>query len=132
MKASGIVADDVNLKVPDDEGFLLRFLRARKFDSQKAFAMVREITRECLDLKRENQLQRYYLMKLKCPELFGCPLPSENGKVFELQAQNMLQQRDQLGRRVYIIRVGAKTSLHTLTTMTEKQFQTILIPQEFQ
>lgn len=45
-------------------------------------------------------------MKLKCPELFACPLPSENCKVFELQAQNMLQQRDQLGRRVYVMRVG--------------------------
>lgn len=45
-------------------------------------------------------------MKLKCPELFACPLPSENAKVFELQAQNMLQQRDKLGRRIYIIRLG--------------------------
>lgn len=36
----GIVADDVNLNVPDEEEFLLRFLRARKFDSQKAFTMV--------------------------------------------------------------------------------------------
>lgn len=45
-------------------------------------------------------------MKLKYPELFSCPLPSQNGKVFELQAQNMLQQRDQFGRRIYVIRVG--------------------------
>lgn len=46
------------------------------------------------------------MMKLKCPELFGCPLPSECNNVFQLQAQNMLLSRDQLGRRVYIIRVG--------------------------
>lgn len=50
-------------------------------------------------------------MKLKCPELFGCPLPSNNTKVFELQAQNMLPKRDQLGRRVYIIRVGKSVSI---------------------
>lgn len=45
-------------------------------------------------------------MKLKCPDLFRCPLPSESESVFGLQAQNMLRSRDQFGRRVYIIRVG--------------------------
>lgn len=45
-------------------------------------------------------------MKLKCPDLFRCPLPSESESVFQLQAQYMLSSRDQLGRRVYIIRVG--------------------------
>lgn len=45
-------------------------------------------------------------MKLKCPELFRCPLPSDEEKVFDLQAQNMLLQRDQSGRRIYVIRVG--------------------------
>lgn len=45
-------------------------------------------------------------MKLKCPELFQCSLPSENNTVFDLQAQNMLAERDQYGRRVYVIRLG--------------------------
>lgn len=45
-------------------------------------------------------------MKLKFPELFSCPLPSECCKTFDLQAQNMLQHRDHLGRRIYMIRVG--------------------------
>ncbi|KAJ8975851.1 hypothetical protein NQ317_017345, partial [Molorchus minor] len=84
-----MVKNDPNFSIPDNDQFLLRFLSARKFDSKKAFHM----------------LQRYFLMKIKCPELFGCPLPSECGNMFELQAQNMLQERDQLGRRVYIIRV---------------------------
>lgn len=47
-------------------------------------------------------------MKLKCPELFGCPLPSVCSNVFELQAQNMLSSRDQFGRRIYVIRVGIR------------------------
>lgn len=56
-------------------------------------------------------------MKLKCPELFMCPLPSEHSKVFDLQAQHMLPQRDQLGRRVYVMRVGncKKNSPETFT-----------------
>lgn len=35
--------DDGNLIVPDTDEFILRFLRARKFDSQKAFRMVKTI-----------------------------------------------------------------------------------------
>ncbi|CAG9835150.1 unnamed protein product [Diabrotica balteata] len=84
-----MVENDTNLTVPNTDEFLIRFLRARKCDSTKAFHM----------------LQRYFLMKIKCPELFQCPLPSECGTMFELQAQTMLSSRDQLGRRVYIIRV---------------------------
>ncbi|CAH1175807.1 unnamed protein product [Phaedon cochleariae] len=84
-----MLQNDTNIRVPDHDKFLVRFLRARKFDSKKAFHMLR----------------RYYLMKIKCPELFGCPLPSQSETMFQLQAQNMLSQRDQLGRRVYIIRV---------------------------
>ncbi|XP_072387248.1 alpha-tocopherol transfer protein-like [Diabrotica undecimpunctata] len=84
-----MVENDTNLTVPNTDEFLMRFLRARKCDSTKAFHM----------------LQRYFLMKIKCPELFQCPLPSECGTMFELQAQTMLSSRDQLGRRVYIIRV---------------------------
>ncbi|XP_019757030.1 alpha-tocopherol transfer protein-like [Dendroctonus ponderosae] len=88
---TNLVSNDPNLTVPNNNEFLLRFLRARKFHSSKAFQM----------------LQRYYIMKLKFPELFSCPLPSECGKTFDLQAQNMLQHRDRLGRRIYMIRVDS-------------------------
>lgn len=44
-------------------------------------------------------------MKLKCPQLFQSALPSQIDNVFELQAQTMLENRDQFGRRVYVIRV---------------------------
>ena len=45
-------------------------------------------------------------MKLRCPELFKVPLPSEKQYILEMQAQNMLEDRDGNGRRVYIFRVG--------------------------
>ncbi|KAF5300274.1 hypothetical protein FQA39_LY11131 [Lamprigera yunnana] len=82
-----LVTNDKNLTVPED--FEIRFLRARKFDSSKAFRM----------------MQRYFMMKLKFPELFKCPLPSQITTILDFQAQNMLPNRDQFGRRVYIIRV---------------------------
>lgn len=84
-----MIIGEENLFVPTDDAFLTKFLRARKYDTQKAFHMV----------------QRYYVMRLRCPELFRIPLPSENARVFELQAQWMLPERDQFGQRVYIIRV---------------------------
>ncbi|CAG2067270.1 unnamed protein product, partial [Timema podura] len=55
---------------------------------------------------REIGLQRYYVMKLRCPELFKIPRPSEKKYILEMQAQNMLEDRDGFGRRVYIFRVG--------------------------
>ncbi|XP_063239563.1 clavesin-2-like isoform X2 [Bacillus rossius redtenbacheri] len=88
-KLRSLVADEKNLHIRTDDAFLLRFLRARKFDVRKAFHM----------------LQRYYVMKLRCPELFKVPRPSEKMHILEMQAQNMLEDRDALGRRVYVFRV---------------------------
>nr|CAD7455543.1 unnamed protein product [Timema tahoe] len=84
-----MIVAETNLHVPADDAFLLRFLRARKFNCTKAFHM----------------LQRYYVMKLRCPELFKIPRPSEKKYILEMQAQNMLEDRDGFGRRVYIFRV---------------------------
>ncbi|PSN38176.1 hypothetical protein C0J52_14560 [Blattella germanica] len=84
-----LVKAETHLHVRTDDAFLLRFLRARKFNCAKAFHM----------------LQRYYIMKLRCPELFKVPRPSEKKHILEMQAQNMLEDRDSGGRRVYIFRV---------------------------
>ncbi|KAK7869905.1 hypothetical protein R5R35_013701 [Gryllus longicercus] len=84
-----MVVAERNLHVRTDDAFLLRFLRARKFNCSKAFHM----------------LQRYYVMKLRCPELFRVPRPSEKSHILEMQVQNMLDERDSFGRRVYIFRV---------------------------
>uniref|UniRef100_A0A1Y1LTY1 CRAL-TRIO domain-containing protein n=1 Tax=Photinus pyralis TaxID=7054 RepID=A0A1Y1LTY1_PHOPY len=106
-----LVANDKNLRLPEDDAFLIRFLRAKKFDGHKAFHM----------------LQRYYLMKIKYPELITCPLPSEVSRILNFQAQNMLVNRDQFGRRVYIIRVDNFDS----TQMTiEEVFRTNILALE--
>ncbi|XP_021922038.1 clavesin-2-like isoform X1 [Zootermopsis nevadensis] len=84
-----MVLAETHLHVRTDDAFLLRFLRARKFNCAEAFRM----------------LQRYYIMKLRCPELFKTPRPSEKQHILEMQAQNMLEDRDSNGRRVYIFRV---------------------------
>lgn len=56
-------------------------------------------------------MQMYYLMRLRCPELFCAAKPSENGKVFDLQAQCVLNDRDQFGQRVYVIRLGERRKI---------------------
>ncbi|XP_039279354.1 alpha-tocopherol transfer protein isoform X2 [Nilaparvata lugens] len=78
-----------NLNAKTDDAFLLRFLRAKKFDVPKAFFT----------------LQRYYQMKYESPELFKVPRPSKKLHILDMQCQNMLEQRDNNGSRVYIFRV---------------------------
>jgi hypothetical protein len=56
-------------------------------------------------------------MKLRCPELFRVPRPSEKQHILEMQAQNMLDERDSSGRRVYIFRVGQYSYLSLLAKM---------------
>jgi hypothetical protein len=53
-------------------------------------------------------------MKLRCPELFRVPRPSEKQHILEMQAQNMLDERDSSGRRIYIFRVGQYSYLSLL------------------
>ncbi|XP_046675261.1 alpha-tocopherol transfer protein-like isoform X2 [Homalodisca vitripennis] len=95
------IADDLDLHACTDDAFLLRFLRARKFNTTKAFALI----------------QRYYQMKLECPDLFRTPRPSEKTHVLEMQAQCVLDDRDHNGSRVYIFRVGQIKSLTTLAAI---------------
>jgi len=60
-------------------------------------------------------------MKLRCPELFRVPRPSEKQHILEMQAQNMLDERDSSGRRVYIFRVGQYSYMLLLAKMQRIQ-----------
>lgn len=81
---------DLNQKGREDEAFLLRFLRAKKFDVEKSFKM----------------MQKYYHMKEHSPDLFHVSPPSDLKPMLEMQIQCMLPQKDNHGRQVYVFRVG--------------------------
>lgn len=83
---------DLNAKGREDEAFLLRFLRAKKFDVDKSFKM----------------LQKYYWMKEHSAELFHVSPPTDLKPMLEMQIQCMLPQKDNHGRQVYIFRVGKR------------------------
>ncbi|XP_050101255.1 alpha-tocopherol transfer protein-like isoform X2 [Anopheles aquasalis] len=72
-----------------DDSFLLRFLRAKKFDVEKAFKM----------------MQKYYKMKEEHPEIFKVSPPSEMKFMLEMQIQTMLPKKDEHGRQIYLFRV---------------------------
>jgi len=74
----------------EDEAFLLRFLRAKKFDIEKAFKM----------------MQKYYWMKEHSPELFHVSPPTDLKAMLEMQIQCMLPQKDAHRRQIYVFRVG--------------------------
>lgn len=81
---------ELTQKGRNDEAFLLRFLRAKKFDVDKSYKM----------------MQKYYWMKEHSPELFHVSPPSDLKSMLEMQIQCMLPQKDNHGRQVYVFRVG--------------------------
>ncbi|KAL7042477.1 hypothetical protein ACKWTF_001152 [Chironomus riparius] len=84
-----ITSCDLNKRGREDDAFLLRFLRAKKFDVDKSFKMI----------------QKYYWMKVHSPELFHVSPPSDLKSMLEMQIQCMLPQPDLQGRQIYLFRV---------------------------
>jgi hypothetical protein len=87
---SMITSSDLNKRGREDDAFLLRFLRAKKFDVDKSFKMI----------------TKYYWMKVHSPELFHVSPPSDLKSMLEMQIQCMLPQPDLQGRQIYLFRVG--------------------------
>ncbi|BFZ21417.1 hypothetical protein BsWGS_24456 [Bradybaena similaris] len=78
------------LKPRTDVKFLLRFLRARKFDQERTFQLVKN----------------YYDVRLQSPEIFDDLKPSRVRHVIEDGTVEVLKQRDDIGCKVIVIRPG--------------------------
>jgi len=99
-----LVEAEENLVCSTRDEFLIKFLRAKKFDYEKSFKMV----------------QRYCAMRSRSPQNFMKSLPSLAKDTFDCQLQNVLPHRDNLARRVFIFRVG---KWNTVTTTPEEIFR---------
>uniref|UniRef100_T1IME1 CRAL-TRIO domain-containing protein n=1 Tax=Strigamia maritima TaxID=126957 RepID=T1IME1_STRMM len=76
-----------------DDAFLLRFLRARKFDINRAFQLIKN----------------YYKIRLQNPHIYINYRPSDLTKVFAHNLQIILPDRDQFGRKIFIFNAGKWT-----------------------
>ncbi|XP_066292209.1 alpha-tocopherol transfer protein-like [Branchiostoma lanceolatum] len=79
-----------DLNARTDDGFLLRFLRARKFDRDRAFKL----------------LENYYQVRVGTPEIFENFLPSRIRHVLDKGVVAALPGKDREGRKVIIFRPG--------------------------
>ncbi|CAG2170754.1 unnamed protein product [Oppiella nova] len=83
-----IVQNETSLNSQSDDAFLLRFLRARMFDYDKALHLIKE----------------YYYLKANNPELF---VPPKQLKcVFDSKAMTVLPKKCLSGETVYVMSAG--------------------------
>uniref|UniRef100_T1IYM4 CRAL-TRIO domain-containing protein n=1 Tax=Strigamia maritima TaxID=126957 RepID=T1IYM4_STRMM len=90
QKLKNMVLGERDLNSRMDDAFLLRFLRARKFNSDRAFQL----------------LKNYYKIRQQNPQLYKNFRPSALRSIYAHNLQTMLPDRDQLGRKVFIFKVG--------------------------
>jgi len=100
-----LVEAEENLVCSSTDEFLLKFLRAKKFDYEKSFKMV----------------QRYCAMRSRSPQNFSKSIPSLAKDILDSQLQTVLPHRDAQARRVMIFRAG---KWDTTTTSPEDIFST--------
>ncbi|KAK3922438.1 Alpha-tocopherol transfer protein-like, partial [Frankliniella fusca] len=95
----GLVQEEPDLRARCDDAFLIRFLRARKFNVAKAHKTV----------------QRYYQMKRKHPNLCRASSVERLGGIMAAELHGVLQGRDQAGCRVLAVKIdNYDGSLHTV------------------
>ena len=79
------------MKSRTDDEFLLRFLRARKFDLNRAY----------------NMLVNYYTIRASNVDILGHITHSCVERVYDYGVAAVLPHRDQHGRRIVYVRPGA-------------------------
>ena len=75
-----------DIKLPPEDAFIIRFLRNKKFDIDRAF----------------KTLEHYYDLRKKYPEIFGNFRPSAYRHIYETGMQIVVPGRDRDGRAVYV------------------------------
>ncbi|CAL8074537.1 unnamed protein product [Orchesella dallaii] len=85
-----LLQEEELLHCPQDDKFLLRFLRARKFEINNTMALIK----------------RYYDMRLKNTELFENLCPESISHVLSQEIQIVLEKRDSQQRHVFLFRAG--------------------------
>jgi len=86
-----IVLKFTGLKSRTDDAFLLRFLRARKFDYDRAY----------------NLLVNYYTIRANNTDIFDHITPSSVERIYDCGVAALLPHRDRDGRRIMYVRPGA-------------------------
>lgn len=89
-----LLEGDVSLAFPDNDAFLLKFLRARKYNVEDAFTNV----------------QNYFRMRLEEPEILENLMPSTVPYDVVCRQNKLLaisRKRDSHGRAVALLRIGA-------------------------
>lgn len=86
----------VNYQTHFQDDFLIRFLRARKFDVRKACEL----------------FEKYRQMKQQSSSLFRVSPVTDMKFVLEMDIQTALPLNEDFGRQIYVYRVGMKATLH--------------------
>nr|KAG5701287.1 hypothetical protein BaRGS_020649 [Batillaria attramentaria] len=95
------------LRPRTDPEFLIRFLRARKFDQERAFQL----------------LLNYYKMRKEDPEIFTGLKPSNVAHVYKSAISYPLPQRDKLGRKIILIKpTRMDTSHYTMLEVFKAEY----------
>ncbi|XP_059617900.1 alpha-tocopherol transfer protein-like [Phlebotomus argentipes] len=98
-----LLEQEKNLVVPiDNEGWLIRYLRARDYDVTETFHLIR----------------RYYKFKIKYSDMYKDFIPSKMTHLYEHMLFTGTPEKDDMGRRVLFIEIGKKWK-HKIVSIKE-------------
>ena len=86
------------LKCPTTDTFLLKFLRARKFNLDRAYALI----------------LNYYTVRAENPQMFSGFLPSKCEHIMGERLMMALPNRDREGRKIIYFRSGMLINKHKM------------------